>query len=219
MTNLNSFLATLCIAALLTGCSGNENKTADNDNQGVQRTDSVVGANADADTSSGAMADNSATGQMNGSGNTAVATISSASGSGLTGTATFTKESQGVKLVLTVEKATPGPHAVHLHQNGDCSKPDATSAGPHWNPTKQPHGKRGEGDHHKGDMPNMEIGQDGKGRLELTVDGWTIGGTDTTTNIINKAIIVHAKADDYKSQPAGNAGDRIGCGVITMQQQ
>jgi Cu-Zn family superoxide dismutase len=76
---------------------------------------------------------------------------------------------------------------------------------------------RGQGEHHKGDIPNMEVGQDGTGRLELTVPEWTIGGSDTTTNIINRAIIIHAKADDYKSQPAGNAGDRIGCGVVAMK--
>ncbi len=226
MTNLKSFLAALSVAALLTNCTGNENKTADNDNRGVTMADSVVGANATADTTARADIETSAgdsasvgasATQLNATGRTAVANISSASGSGLTGTATFTEEGGKVKLVLTVDKASPGPHAVHLHQNGDCSAPDATSAGPHWNPTKQPHGKRGEGSHHKGDMPNMEVGQDGKGRLELTVDGWTIGGSDTTTNVVNRAIIVHAKADDYKSQPAGNAGDRVGCGVVTMK--
>jgi Cu-Zn family superoxide dismutase len=64
----------------------------------------------------------------------------------------------------------------------------------------------------------MEVGQDGKGKLELTVNEWKIGGSDEKANIINKAIIVHAKADDYKTQPSGNAGDRIGCGVVAMRQ-
>jgi len=219
MNKVTSFFSSLTLCLLLAACGGNETRSVDQDNTNEQSVDNTVGANATADTTTGMMAEGDTTGAMMMSASkTAEATISSASGSGLTGKATFTESGGAVKLVLTVEKATPGPHAVHLHQNGDCSKPDATSAGPHWNPAKNPHGKRGEGQHHAGDMPNMEVGQDGKGRLELTVNEWKIGGSDTTSNIINKAIIVHAKADDYKSQPAGNAGDRIGCGVITMKQ-
>lgn len=220
MTTIKSFLMAICTAAVLSSCSG-ENKAVDNDNTAEESTDSTVGANATADTTTSMTEIDTAAGMMMAGrpgGKSAQATIASASSSGLTGQATFTEENGAVKLVLTVEKATPGPHAVHLHQNGDCSKPDATSAGPHWNPTKQQHGNHESGAHHIGDMPNMEVGQDGKGRLEFTNNEWAIGGTDTTRNIINKAIIVHAKADDYKSQPAGNAGDRIGCGVVTMKQ-
>jgi Cu-Zn family superoxide dismutase len=216
MSQFKSFLVALCLGAMLSSCSGNENKAIDNDNTAEESTDHTVGANATSDTTT-SMSGTDGTAMM-AAGKTAQATISSASNSGLTGTATFTEQAGSVKLVLTVENATPGPHAVHLHQNGDCSKPDATSAGPHWNPTKQQHGNREQGQHHMGDMPNMEVGKDGKGRLEVSVNEWKIGGTDTTANIINKAIIVHAKADDYKSQPAGNAGDRIGCGVVTMKQ-
>ncbi len=220
MKKLKSFLPALSLVIFLASCTGNETRSVDTDNTDERATDSTVGANAAADSSIGPSegVDSTGIGATNAAaGKTAEATIASASGSGLTGKATFTEAGGSVKMVLTVEKATPGPHAVHLHQNGDCSKPDATSAGPHWNPTKNPHGKRGEGQHHAGDMPNMEVGQDGKGRLELTVNEWKIGGTDTTANIVNRAIIVHAKADDYKSQPAGNAGDRIGCGVVTMK--
>ncbi len=213
------FLPACLLITLLASCSGNETRSVDADNTSERSTDTTVGANAAADTTSGMSegVDSTGAGAMMAAGKTAEATIASASGSGLTGKATFTETGGRVKMVLMVEKATPGTHAVHLHQNGDCSKPDGTSAGPHWNPTKNPHGKRGEGEHHAGDMPNMEVGQDGKGKLELTVNEWKIGGSDTTANIINRAIIVHAKADDYKSQPAGNAGDRIGCGVVTMK--
>jgi Cu-Zn family superoxide dismutase len=218
MKKLHSLFPALALCLLLAGC-GNETRSVDTENTDERSVDNTVGANITADTTVGTMADTDTSGgaMMMAAGKTAEATIASASGSGLTGKATFTQTGSAVKMVLTVEKATPGSHAVHLHQNGDCSKPDATSAGPHWNPTKNPHGKRGEGQHHAGDMPNMEVGQDGKGRLEVTVNEWKIGGSDTTANVINKAIIVHAKADDYKSQPAGNAGDRIGCGVVTMK--
>jgi Cu-Zn family superoxide dismutase len=68
-----------------------------------------------------------------------------------------------------------------------------------------------------GDLPNFTVGADGRGRVEAEIEGWTVGGNDTTTNIVDHAIIIHAKADDYKTQPTGNAGGRIGCGVITLQ--
>jgi Cu-Zn family superoxide dismutase len=142
------------------------------------------------------------------------ADISPASGSELTGSVTFTTTDDGkVEFELTVQNGEPGEHAVHLHENGDCSAPDATSAGGHWNPTNEPHGKRGTDTFHKGDIANMLISADGTGYLNMTIDGWSIGGDDQS-NILNKAVIIHAKADDFTSQPSGAAGDRIGCGVI-----
>ncbi|ELR73289.1 copper/zinc-superoxide dismutase [Fulvivirga imtechensis AK7] len=145
---------------------------------------------------------------------TAIANIASASGSKLTGKATFRQQEDGkVKFELEVKNAKPGQHAVHLHENGDCSAADASSAGGHWNPTNTKHGKRGEGEFHKGDIGNMEVGNDGNGSMEMTVEGWSIGGAKDS-NILNKAVIVHAGADDFTSQPSGAAGAMIGCGVI-----
>lgn len=146
---------------------------------------------------------------------TAKATMEAASGSNVSGEATFTDEGNGrVRFELTAENLTPGEHAVHLHENGDCSAEDASSAGGHWNPTMKPHGKRGEGTaYHKGDIGNMSVGQDGKGTMRLTVDGWSIGGADST-NVVGKSVIIHAKADDFTSQPSGDAGARVSCGVI-----
>ncbi len=126
----------------------------------------------------------------------------------------FSQTDEGVvKLVLEVENLTAGTHAVHLHENGDCSAPDATSAGGHWNPTSEDHGKRGENDFHSGDIANLTVGEDGIGNLEMEVEGWSIGGSEES-NIINKAIIIHADPDDFKTQPSGAAGSRIACGVI-----
>jgi len=149
---------------------------------------------------------------------TAMATISSASGSNLTGEATFTDLGDGtVTMKITLNNATPGPHALHLHQNGDCSADDATSAGGHWNPADVEHGKRAvDMAFHAGDIDNVEVGEDSTGVMEMTVEGWTIGGPDST-NILNKAVIVHAGADDFESQPSGAAGARVGCGVIKQQ--
>lgn len=147
--------------------------------------------------------------------NTARAEIQSASGSTLTGEAVFEETSNGVKMTLTVQGLTKaGTHAVHLHESGDCSAPDATSAGPHWNPMDEPHGKRHSGgEFHAGDIANLEVGDDGTGKLEVTAEDWTIG-TSEASDVIGKAVIIHADPDDFVSQPSGNAGARIGCGVV-----
>lgn len=146
----------------------------------------------------------------------AMAAISSASGSTLSGEANFTDNGDGtVSFELSVKGATPGTHALHLHANGDCSAPDATSAGGHWNPAEVDHGKRNETPmFHAGDIDNLEVGEDSTGTLSMNVKGWTIGGPDST-NVIGKAIIIHGGADDFTSQPSGAAGPRVGCGVVT----
>lgn len=146
--------------------------------------------------------------------NSAMAEIQSASGSTLTGEAVFEETAGGVTMTLTVQGATPGTHAVHLHESGDCSAPDGTSAGPHWNPMNEAHGNRsGGGEFHAGDIANLEVGDDGTGTLEVTADDWTIG-TDDASDVIGKAVIIHASPDDFVSQPSGNAGARVGCGVV-----
>ncbi len=216
---MKKFPMYLCLAGLtaFTGACGDSGNQGQDNNATV---DTVVASGddpGDTVTVVGEEPSDSPTGLR--AGQRAVATINAASGSSVTGTATFTQTGEKkVKLILNIDKAPQGEHAVHLHQNGDCSAPDATSAGPHWNPTKQPHGNReGDGPHHVGDLPNFTVGADGRGRVETEIEGWTVGGSDTTTNVVNRAIIIHAKADDYKTQPTGNAGGRIGCGVISLQ--
>jgi Cu-Zn family superoxide dismutase len=147
----------------------------------------------------------------------AKASMDAKSGSNVTGEAMFTEEDGGkVLFELMVTNLTPGEHAVHLHANGDCSAEDGSSAGGHWNPTMKPHGKRGPGNaYHKGDIGNMTVGQDGKGTMHLDIEGWSIGGADST-NVLGKSVIIHEKADDFTSQPSGNAGSRVSCGVITQ---
>ncbi|QSE96296.1 superoxide dismutase family protein [Fulvivirga lutea] len=145
----------------------------------------------------------------------AMAAISSASGSTLSGEANFTDNGDGtVAFELSVSGAAPGTHAIHLHANGDCSAPDATSAGGHWNPADVDHGKRGESQmFHAGDIDNLVVGEDSTGSLSMSVKGWSVGGADST-NVVGKAIIIHASADDFTSQPSGAAGPRVGCGVV-----
>ena len=131
------------------------------------------------------------------------------------GTAKFDVEENGkVKLVVDLDiPAKAGkPVAVHIHEHGDCGDQGNMSHG-HWNPTNQQHGKWGSASFHSGDIGNVDLDKDGKGSLTMETDLWTIGG-DSLKNILGKALIVHGGVDDYTSQPSGNAGSRIGCGVI-----
>lgn len=143
----------------------------------------------------------------------AVAVIASKSDSHVTGAATFSQADGKVTLRLQIEGAEPGMHAIHLHEKGDCTAPDGTSAGGHWNPAHVDHGKWGTSPFHRGDIGVFEAGADGKGTLTLTTDLWTIGGAPET-DVVGKAVIIHAKTDDFATQPTGNAGGRIGCGVV-----
>ena len=145
----------------------------------------------------------------------ASATIEARSGSTLSGTAVFTQTGAGVHIVVEVSNAPQGIHAVHLHEKGDCSAPDATSAGGHFNPTGMAHGSPDAPAHHAGDFGNMTVGEDGHGRLELDSTMLTIAPGERS--VIAHAIVVHAKADDMQTQPTGNAGGRIGCGVVEQK--
>lgn len=120
----------------------------------------------------------------------------------------------GVHLSGEIGGLAPGStHGLHVHQTGDCSAADASSAGPHFNPDARAHGNPQGGAHHAGDLPNITAGRDGVARVDLHVNGLTLGGA-AATNIVGRALVVHAQADDYASQPAGNSGARIACGVI-----
>ena len=113
-----------------------------------------------------------------------------------------------------IENASQGVHAIHIHEKGDCSSEDAKSAGGHWNPTGEPHGKWGISPFHKGDIGNLEVRSEGKAVLKIETDLWCIGCDDTKKNILDKAIIIHQGQDDFQSQPSGMAGPRVGCGKI-----
>jgi Cu-Zn family superoxide dismutase len=134
------------------------------------------------------------------------------SGSKLTGKAVLTETEGGVHVVLTVEGIAPGEHGTHIHEKGDCSSPDGESAGGHFNPGSHPHGMPGAEHRHLGDLGNITIGQDGKGKLDIVARGANLKATDPSS-FVGRALIVHTKKDDG-GQPTGNAGGRIGCGVI-----
>jgi superoxide dismutase, Cu-Zn family len=133
----------------------------------------------------------------------------------VTGTARFTEENGKVKMTLeiTVPKKANQSVAVHLHEHGSCGDMGKEAHG-HWNPTNVNHGKWGGDNFHRGDIGNVELDGEGKGKMELETDLWTVTGSDSTKVILGKAVIVHGGIDDYKTQPTGNAGSRIGCGVV-----
>lgn len=139
--------------------------------------------------------------------------IEAKSGSKLTGKATLTEVDGGVKVVLSVEGVKPGgDHGAHVHEKGDCSAPDGASAGGHFNPQGNDHALPTVAKRHLGDLGNLTIAKDGKGSLEITIPGANLKAGDPNS-FAGKSIIVHAKKDDG-GQPTGNAGGRIGCGVI-----
>ena len=144
----------------------------------------------------------------------ASASISGLDGNDVSGTARFVDNDGKVRLVLNLKNLSPGHHGVHIH-TGTCG--DTATIGGHWNPTNEPHGRRGvDEEFHRGDIGNITIGDDGTGTLILSADDWTIGGSDKT-NIVGNLVIVHAGADDYTSQPGGDSGPMIGCGTIVKR--
>lgn len=134
------------------------------------------------------------------------------SGSNLSGKAMMTQTADGVRVVIDVANVTPGQHAAHVHEKGDCSSPDGKSAGDHFSPDGHPHALPPTEPRHIGDFGNMTVGADGKGHLEITAPKANLKDGDAHS-FLGRAVIVHAKVDDG-NQPNGNAGERIGCGEI-----
>ena len=132
------------------------------------------------------------------------------------GTATLTATPTGVAIALDVHGLTPGQHAIHVHQTPTCTAPDFKSAGGHFNPDNKQHGLDNKMGAHAGDMPNFTADPKGNAKVTVNAPGVTLG-TDAHSVFSNggTALVIHAKADDMKTDPAGNAGDRIACGTIT----
>lgn len=141
-------------------------------------------------------------------------TLEPKSNSTVTGTATFTEKNGKVTFTAKMAGLQPGVHAIHIHEKSDCTAADGSSAGGHWNPTFKKHGKWGVGEYHKGDIGNFTADEKGNGTITMTTDEWAIGGDDETKNILGKGLIVHQGADDFTTQPTGNAGGRVACAGI-----
>jgi Cu-Zn family superoxide dismutase len=141
----------------------------------------------------------------------AVCVVYPTQGNNVTGTITFTKVDDGVKVVADLQGLTAGKHGIHIHECGDCSAADGTSAGGHFNPMAKSHGAPMDAMRHAGDMGNIEADATGKAHLEYVDKNISFEGM---ASIIGRSVIVHKSEDDLKTQPTGNAGPRIACGVI-----
>jgi len=142
----------------------------------------------------------------------AIAVLHPAAGNNVTGTVTFTEVEDGVRVDAAITGLTPGKHGFHVHELGDCSAPDAGSAGGHFNPTNKPHGGADALERHVGDMGNVDA--DASGAAKLTYLDHRMSLANDRRSIIGRAVVVHAKPDDLKTQPSGDSGARVACGVI-----
>jgi len=145
----------------------------------------------------------------------AVAKLMNAGGEAV-GEAVLTETADGLTLALTVTGLTEGHKGVHIHQTGACTAPDFTSAGSHWNPMATQHGLDNPQGAHKGDLPNLEVGADGTGALTAQIDGATLAGESGLFDDDGAAFVVHERADDQKTDPSGDSGARIACGVFAQ---
>ena len=142
----------------------------------------------------------------------AQAVLKAAAGTKIKGIIHFTEENGKMKIETLVDGLKAGPHGFHIHETGDCSKADFTSAGGHFNPTHGEHGSTTSAKKHVGDLGNLIANSKKKANTTITVEGMTM--KPGANSIIGKAIVIHKDKDDLKSQPAGNSGARIACGVI-----
>lgn len=197
---MNSFLMRTALVLLLAGsavmmgCAGGDD-----------------GAEIETDTT---LTDTTGALGMAGSGERAIAELAPTEGNSAVGTVTFTQQDGAIRVEATVSGLAPGKHGFHIHENGDCSAPDASSAGGHFAPRDNQHGGRDDQPRHVGDFGNIEAGSDSTAQFSHVDSLIAFSGQNS---IIGKAVLVHAGEDDLTSQPSGNSGPRVACGVIRME--
>ena len=147
----------------------------------------------------------------------AVVHLTGASGSLVSGTLTLVPMHGGVRVTGDIGGLVAGSHGFHVHQTGDCSAADASSAGGHFNPTLQAHGRAEVAPHHAGDIDNIVADAAGIAHVDARLHDVSLGG-GAANDIVGRALVVHAAPDDYRSQPSGNSGARVACGVIVARQ-
>jgi Cu-Zn family superoxide dismutase len=200
------------LALGLAGCGSNDNQAnteAAAESTPITETAPAANELTDNAASGNAASGNAASGATANA--TAVAQLKPTRGSKISGTVTFTQVANGVRVVADLTGLKPGPHGFHLHEKGDCSSPDAKSAGGHFNPGKMPHGGPTDARRHAGDLGNIDADSSGKAHLDRVDDMLAFSGPDS---ILGRAVIVHEGRDDLKSQPSGDAGARGACGVV-----
>lgn len=148
----------------------------------------------------------------------AVATLEGKSGANAFGVVTFTEMADGsVSIQADLSNVPPGLHGFHLHETGDCSAPDASSAGGHFNPGNQPHGAPDDVSRHAGDLGNIEASSSGRASHQMATNALTV--SPGARSVVGRAVVLHADADDLESQPSGAAGARIACGVVNRSPE
>jgi Cu-Zn family superoxide dismutase len=144
----------------------------------------------------------------------ATAQLAARSGSSVSGSVSFAEEAGTLKVQTKVSGLTPGEHGFHVHELGDCSAPDASSAKGHFNPAGKEHGLHSAAEHHQGDLPNLTANAQGEATASFELSGLALTGAN---GVLGRSVVIHADPDDYRSQPAGNSGKRIACGVIVAR--
>lgn len=146
----------------------------------------------------------------------ATASASLRDGSGRTvADARLSQVGDSLRVQLQASGMRPGSYGAHIHAVGRCDAPDFASAGPHWNPTGQQHGKNNPQGMHRGDLPNLSVGTDGRGSMEINIPGGSMTSDDgRVLDADGSAVVIHERPDDYRTDPSGNSGARIACGVF-----
>jgi len=148
-------------------------------------------------------------------GTKAIAMLYPTQGSKVQGVVSFSKERDGMHIEASIQGLSPGLHGFHIHEFGDCTSPDANSAGGHFNPTNMPHGSPTAEKHHGGDFGNIQADASGIAKLSMVTPALSFEGPNS---ILGRGLIVHAQADDFTTQPTGASGPRVACGVIGVMK-
>lgn len=210
------FLAILTIAVFLAAC-GNAEETQDTQKQDDAPTEEGTSNEEDTTTSNDVETNNGEEAEeTNATAEEEVLVSLKDTEGAVVGTAALTEGDSGVDIHLEGENLPPGTHGFHIHEVGKCEPPTFESAGAHYNPTNAKHGFDDPEGPHAGDLRNIEVAEDGTVTEDVTADMVTleIDGENTLYTDQGTALVIHSQADDYVSQPSGNAGDRIACGVI-----
>lgn len=204
-SRLSALVCALLLGAALsmTGCDPYDVETADDEYGESGGVGTETGASgADAEETEGRLS-------------SARADLESPQGSPVEGTVELMKRGDSVMIAAEVRGLEPGRHGLHIHETGECIPPSYDSAGSHFNPTGVEHGAPNDPVHHAGDLGNLEVGEDGVATLRIERSDLALD--ESERSVLGRAVIVHAQPDDMETQPSGNAGDPIACGVIRPQ--
>ncbi|MGP4076000.1 superoxide dismutase family protein [Halobacillus sp. K22] len=215
-------LLVICLAALfLSACTENEDSARNSGNDGDESVETNADGNGESseenESSENSESENNGDSQTENESNTTISVQMMNTEGKEMGTAELTQADNAVKIDFSASDIPPGTHGFHIHEKGTCEGPDFKSAGGHFNPTNVSHGTESEDGPHAGDLPNLEVSEEGSIQEELTAERVTLekGQENSLLKEGGTALVIHADADDLESQPSGDAGARIACGEIS----